>query len=468
MLDDTIAAIATPSGRGGIGIVRISGPMAVNIAIALFRKQSERSLPTRKLSCDHWSSHELKYGLIVHPQNRRIIDEVLMVVMKAPNSYTREDVVEIQCHGGTAVLQKILDLVITQGARLAEPGEFTRRAFLNGRIDLSQAEGVADLIHADSEFALQSAAEQLRGGIGRIIEELINKLADIIASLQAEIEFGDEIDERIGRQELLLKIKNDIVTPVERLIVKYDDGHLLRDGVRLGIIGRPNVGKSSLLNLFIGQEKAIVTEYPGTTRDPIEARYIIQGIPFIIIDTAGIHDTRDPIEVIGIRKAQEEIDAADLLLWVVQATDPPHQAQFDGFNKIDSQKVILVINKIDLLDKDKIQETKHKFRDYEEIFVVSALTGEGIEQIKRAIIERCMKSDTTQRDPIIPTMRQKNCLQTCYDSLERACNGIMNDASDELIVSDLQQGRIALGRISGKEVNLDDLDRIFARFCIGK
>ncbi len=468
MEQDTIAAIATPIGSSGIGILRISGPNAVSIVLRLFRGSPHSTRFSKCQRQDKIKTHQLIYGHIYDPTDETLVDEVLLAVMKAPRSYTREDVVEIQAHSGPVILSKMLNIVLGQGARMAEPGEFTKRAFLNGRIDLSQAEAVADMIAAKTEKALHVAAAQLNGGMQKSISNLTSKITDIQAELEANIEFSEDIDEHLDHENLILNLNKEIILPVKKLIKKYDNGHILRDGLRMGIVGRPNVGKSSLLNRLIKKERAIVTPLPGTTRDLIEDQFSIAGIPIIITDTAGLHDTTDPVEIIGIQKTHENIEQSDLVLFVVDAKTPFLLEDDNIFNLIQSQNVLLVINKIDLVDDSNEIYIPEKYKQYPVVYT-SALYEHGFKDIRNAISSLCFGG--IRIDPgrtIIPNLRQKLTLENAIKALESVRVGLEKKLSEELIVNDLAKAKDELKQVIGENVQDDILDAVFGKFCIGK
>ncbi len=460
MNHDTIAAIATPIG-GGIGIIRISGPQAEPLARRIFQTAGGNAAD------GNWNSHHLYYGRIVDCVNNQTIDEVLLAVMRAPHSYTREDVVEIQSHGGAAVLSQILELVVRLGARPAQPGEFTRRAFLNGRIDLSQAEAVADLINARSRRALEIANSHLSGQLKRQVERWTERLQVRLAELQAEIEFGDQLEADPDRQALCKEIENELLAPIAALLEDFEHGHALRDGVRLSIAGRPNVGKSSLLNRLLGQEKAIVTAFAGTTRDPIEQACAIRGIPVTLVDTAGIRSSDDPIECLGVGKAREAIGAADIVLFVVESTAPMNQEDRVALETARGSKLILVVNKIDLVE-GRPYRLPGPHEPAAAVVGVSALNGEGIAELEQVIAEQCIATDKLSSSMLIPTVRQKVELETASGSLQRARDGLLHGIGEDLVVCDLSDAVQAFQRITGEQAGPDLLDRIFSRFCIGK
>ncbi|MGD9365127.1 MAG: tRNA uridine-5-carboxymethylaminomethyl(34) synthesis GTPase MnmE, partial [Desulfobacteraceae bacterium] len=387
---DTIAAIATPIGCSGIGIVRISGNRALSIAQKLFLPHRSCGIYPLTETFDGLKSHYLHYGYIHEQGKDGILDEVLLAVMKAPKSYTREDVVEIQSHSGSVILSKILKLVIDCGARLSEPGEFTKRAFLNGRIDLSQAEAIAEMINAKTEVGLKLAGTHLYGGLKNAISEFIDLISDIQVEIEAAIEFPDDVESFDNYEEIAAKIQNKVVKPIEELLRHYEDGHVLRDGIRLDIVGRPNVGKSSLLNRLIQKDKAIVTHIPGTTRDLIEDHINIEGIPILVTDTAGLHITDDPVEIIGIQKTKANISMSDLVLWVIDAESGFTEEDRQVFEQIGHQNILLVINKKDLLKAGLKVDLPDEFMTVPKV-MISAKFGSGIARLKDEIKGLCLR-----------------------------------------------------------------------------
>jgi tRNA modification GTPase len=466
----TIAALATPPGFGGIGIIRISGPNAVCIARKIFKKVPQ---PQDKRHDNYEEkidivSHRFTHGYIIDPERKGLIDEVILMAMKAPRSYTREDVVEIQSHSGPIVLSLILELVLRCGACLAEPGEFTKRAFLNGRIDLSQAEAVCDIICAKSEKSLQMAQGLLTGSLKKRIESVKAKILEAMAELQAKIEFSDEIGEEANSSLLCQGLQTEIIEPLENLIQKSDEARIFREGIRLAVVGRPNVGKSSLLNCLLEKERSIVTPYPGTTRDIIEDFFTVQGIPVIISDTAGIHKTCDPVERIGIRKAYENIAGADLIFFLMDATDAFSTEDFEIYQKIEKPKVICVINKIDLAEARPAGE---KWKAFSENACVhtSALLGLGIKELKDSIVG-FFKKDYSREGflEISLTIRQRKALKRAAEALRDAIQEMQSRATEDLATVSFQESLNCLGEVSGESLKIDILDTIFQRFCIGK
>jgi tRNA modification GTPase len=469
MEKDTIAAIATPLGSSGIGIIRMSGSSSLAIAQALFRP-SGQGPPTAAASGPPHEipAYQLKYGHIYEPGSDRIVDEVLISYMKAPKSYTREDVVEIQSHGGPVVLRKLIDLIIECGARLAEPGEFTKRAFLNGRIDLSQAEAVAEVISAKSYAALQLGTNQLAGKMKTVILAFIDRIVSLQAEVEARIDFCEDIENQAPHQNLRRTLQEEIIEPVSKLIEDYRKGHYFRDGLRMDIVGRPNVGKSSLLNQLVKKDKAIVTPIPGTTRDLVEDYFCIGGIPILITDTAGLHPTDDPIEIIGIQKTRENISRSDLVLFVIDGSQPLESFDQDIYEQINAQTIILVVNKNDLLMPGVHPVLPEKFRDAPTV-MVSALNGDGITELEHTIQQTCLNG--TFIDPgrdLIPTLRQRGALERALVHLNRALEETGASVPEELIAENLEQAKQELRLILGDEIDRDMLDEIFSRFCIGK
>ncbi|MBT8367514.1 MAG: tRNA uridine-5-carboxymethylaminomethyl(34) synthesis GTPase MnmE [Deltaproteobacteria bacterium] len=471
----TIAAIATPGGRGGIGIVKLSGPKAVLIATKLFfpaeLEPTAISGQARKpgnTSCTGFQSHRLYYGHIIDPENYQMVDEVLLSVMKAPRSYTREDVVEINAHGGPVALNAILKLTLGQGARLAEPGEFTQRAFLNGRIDLTQAEAVIDIISAKSDKALQMAASLVKGELRARVERIREYLIEFLTLMEAAIDFPEDIDEIIDTKNYIRKIKKHANKPLRDLIRQYVDGNVLRDGLKVAVVGRPNVGKSSLLNQLVRRERAIVTDVPGTTRDVIDETLNIDGYPVVLSDTAGLHKTDDPIETIGIEKTNENVRKADLVLFMVEANCSLTAEDYAIFNQLQSKPVIVVINKIDLVNGNNSVELP-AFWSKNDWVRISALYNRGIDQLKEQIIETAFGDEPIDVEAaIIPNLRQKLLLEDTLGSTEIICRELDNDTPVELIAIHLKEAIDSLGRIVGATAGVDVLDQIFSRFCIGK
>lgn len=469
MKTDTIAAIATPRGHGGIGIIRISGPKALAIAQTLFRaKHNDIRIGNMASSINAAQSHRLIYGTIIDPHTQNILDEIMAVYMPAPRSYTCEDVVEFQTHGGPVILDTVFRLICLQGARPAQPGEFTQRAFLNGRIDLTQAEAVADMIAASNEHATNMAAQHLSGKLKTTLRMLIEALTELLADVEAAIEFPDDIGEPYDRSYLLTHLTQRLLQPVDQLLQTFTIGRIVREGLRLAIVGRPNVGKSSLLNALIESNRAIVTELPGTTRDTIEAPATVDGFPIIFIDTAGLHQSKDPVESIGMQKTEETIQTADLVLLVVESNHLDHPQDLSIFRQIGQKPVHLVINKIDLvIDPDQLQ-VRPQFSALT-VSSISALHGTGLAQLKTTIRQLCLDQPApTDESVIITNARHYATLQQILECLQNAQLGLSQGVPEDIVAIDLHQALAFLQRLVGDSFDQDLLDTIFKRFCIGK
>ncbi|MFH1974753.1 MAG: tRNA uridine-5-carboxymethylaminomethyl(34) synthesis GTPase MnmE [Pseudomonadota bacterium] len=499
MENDTIAAVATPIGSGGIGIIKISGKNALSIATSIFKRSSNRSrnistseskkrahsplasevlaseFATGPIPFSHsflpacgeeLQSHRLYHGNIINPENEKPIDEVLLSLMKAPHSYTKEDVVEINVHSGLVVLRTILDLVLSKGARLAEPGEFTKRAFLNGRIDLTQAEAVIDLINAKSGKALEIANAQAGGDLRVYIQDIIKALTDILIKIDAAIDFPEDVG-IVDSKTAICTIERDILTTLKKLITDYDEGHVLREGLRVVIAGRPNVGKSSLMNQLLKKEHAIVTPVPGTTRDILEETLILSGIQTIITDTAGLHDSDDPVEMIGMKKTREKIEGSDIILFMIDAVTPFIKTDYEIYEIIKEKLVILVINKIDLVSDAFDIKTNDELKMLP-VARISALYNIGIDSLKKTIKNIFINKTNNISIDIIPNIRQKMALEKSIDSVELFVNGLQSGLPFELVSIDLKDAIESLKEVLGLKIKDDILDQIFSRFCIGK
>jgi tRNA modification GTPase len=468
-LDDTIAAISTPVGEGGIGIVRLTGPDSVNILTRLFvagsKPSSLRPGPARPRT--------LHYGHIIDPITDESVDEVLAAYMPAPGTYTRQDVVEINGHGGIVALRRILALCLRQGARLAEPGEFTARAFLNGRLDLAQAEAVLDIVRAKTETSLQAAVGQLAGDLSDQVRAVRAILVDALAHLEASIDFAeDEIPDRdIGPD---LKQAGDALS---RLLADADRGIIYRQGVRAAIVGRPNVGKSSLLNRLLRASRAIVTDIPGTTRDTLEETLNLQGVPVVLVDTAGISaETDDPIERLGIERSRTALAQADLALLVLDASQPLVDADRSIAALVNSQATIVVLNKIDLLNGQGVEHNAQStMRDWSldiedwSFIPVSALTGEGLEALEDVIVETVFSGQATATEaPLVTSPRHKEALNQAREHVDAAYAAWQAGVLADLVSIDLTAAVNALGEITGQTASDDLLETIFGTFCIGK
>jgi len=453
--EDTIVAPATSSGEGGIGIIRLSGPRSEEFLDLHFNPAYRDA--TRQ-------SHRLYYGQF-YDRQQQPIDEVMTVVMRKPYSYTREDVVEVHAHGGRLVMRNILDAFIEDGARLAKPGEFTLRAFLNGRIDLSKAEAVIDLIRARSDLAGRLALNQLQGSVSRIVHELQNRLSDLLAQVEVFIDFPEEDLEFIESQQLQ-NAGSEILSRIDRFLAEFDYARLIREGMSVLILGRPNVGKSSLLNLLLGEARAIVTDIAGTTRDTIEESLVLGGIPLRLIDTAGICQTNDPIETQGIARAVDKIQSADLVLLVLDSSLPVNSDDLFALDLCQQANILLVLNKSDLLSVPLAPNFQHLPKTR-----LSSHTGTGIDDLKSAIIAyfrgTCAGGDISA-DLIFSDRRHRESLLRCREALHRFLQAVADGAFPEFLSLELREASHALGEITGETTPDDVLDRIFSRFCIGK
>jgi tRNA modification GTPase len=456
---ETIAAISTPFGESGIGIVRISGSKAETIIKRIFRpKRSQISL----------ISHQFHYGEIVDPSKDCPIDEALVVLMRGPKTYTREDIVEINCHGGYLILQKVLELVLAQGARLAQPGEFTKRAFINGRIDLTQAEAVIDLIKSKTQEGIEIANQQLRGLLYREMMALKESLIKHLSLIEAHIDFPEEEIGPVSQAEMEQDLRNSIRN-LEEWISTYEEGRIFREGISCAIIGKTNVGKSSLLNVLLKQERAIVTPIPGTTRDVIEEVLNIHGIPVRLIDTAGLRKTKDFVELEGVKRAKERVADSDLILLILDGSRELDRDDLEIFFEINDKKKVVIINKKDLPQKISLEEIRRKFPS-DPIASISALNQEGIEELKRLIYDRLVHREIriSPEHLIVANVRHKNLLAHIRDSLSRAVNSLEERASLEFIALEVRSALDSLGEMVGETTSEEVLNRIFEQFCIGK
>ena len=455
--DDTIAAIATPLGTGGIGIIRISGPRSVAIATSLFRPHKAVS-PLK--------SHHLYYGIIVDPEGGHTVDEILLSHMAKPRSYTREDVVEINCHGGPLSLQEILSLILKAGARLAEPGEFTRRAFLNGRIDLAQAEAVIDLIESKSTAGLRHASSQLQGGLSREVGILKDGLMEILSFLEASIDFPEEDIETSSSPQLITEV-DGLLFHIEKILNTYAEGRLYREGVSAVIAGKPNVGKSSLFNSLLGEERTIVTSLPGTTRDFVEEVITVGGIPLKIMDTAGLRDSSDSIEEEGVRRTKDKLEQADLIMLVIDGS-----VDYDGLDVTpvlsNGKKIVVVCNKADLPQRVSLDKISRQFPE-SRVVATSALYKRGLEELKSALVSVLIEHPPAQPPSVVVSnLRHKQALEKAAEFLTQVREGIEKQTPPEFISADMQSALQHLGEIIGQATTEELLDRIFSRFCIGK
>lgn len=468
MLDETICAIATAAGEGGVGIVRLSGSEAVAIAEKIVRLRGGRplaSLPSHRLHlADLLSAPSV--GPAATPS---VLDEALVVVMAAPHSFTGEHVVEFHCHGSRLILARLCEACVRAGARIARPGEFTKRAFLNGRLDLSQAEAVLDTIRAKSDAALKVAQRHLRGELGRQVGMLRTQLVTQLAHVEAGIDFSEEDLTFVGRGELLKTVR-ETMAMVDSLRATARSGRLLREGARVVIVGPPNVGKSSLLNRLLQEERAIVTDVPGTTRDVIEESAMIEGLLLSLVDTAGLRKTDDPVEREGIRRTREARDEADAVIQVVSALEPEVWGDLEKGEPRDVPRVV-VLNKIDRVDEARARELR-AFLARElraEVVPISARTGAGLPDLKKRLIALIGGESWESRDSVVVTnVRHQAALEQAGAALQAACRSIEEGAQAEFVAVDLREAADALGEITGAITTAEVLERIFSEFCIGK
>ena len=457
--EDTIAAISTPFGESGIGIVRISGSLAELIAQKIFRSKKEER---------NFISHHFHYGEIVDPQSGNPVDEVLIVLMKSPRTYTKEDILEIHCHGGYFILQRMLELVLREGARMAHPGEFTKRAFLNGRIDLTQAEAVVDLIKAKTMASLEIANQQLRGWLYREMSELKTRLIGHLALIEAHIDFPEEEIESISLGEIKKEI-GGMIQKLEGWISSYEEGKVFREGISCAIIGKTNVGKSSLLNVLLKEERAIVTPIPGTTRDVIEEVLNIYGIPLRLIDTAGMRKVMDSIEQEGVRRAKERVADSDVILLMLDGSRALDADDREIFEEVRGKKKVVVINKRDLPLRLSIEDFRIQFQE-DPMVSISCLKNEGIDDLKEAIytsvVHRGVRASPEHL--IVANIRHKTALALAKENLYNTLEGLKEGISLEFIAFEIRSALEAIREMVGETATEEVLNQIFEQFCVGK
>ena len=460
MMKDTIAAISTPPGESGLGIVRVSGPDALKIVSKIFKPKKEKKLA----EVPSYSAH---YGFIADPKSKETIDEVIVTVMRAPATYTREDVAEINCHGGHISVRRTLLLLLKHGARLAEPGEFTKRAFLNGRIDLAQAEAVFDIIKAKTEESLKAAVSQLKGGLSKKMSEVAEALKSACANVEANIEFAEEEIETTAMPGVKKQLQK-ILKEINGLIATADGGRILREGIKTAIIGKPNAGKSSLLNELLDEERAIVTHIPGTTRDVIEETINIDGVAFVLSDTAGIRESKDLVEKKGIERSITAIVEADLLLVMFDAATRLEKEDLEIIKKVKGKNIIAVLNKADLKQIAAEKDIKKLLGDVT-VVKVSLLNKSGMEKLKKEMGKTAANKGTKSKESLIITnVRHKELLSNAADSLKKAIESIDKKMSEEFIALDIRGALDYIGSITGRVSTDDILNKIFSDFCIGK
>ena len=449
---DTIVAVATPPGKGAIAILRLSGPDSWKIVQKHLRTRSE-IVPRKAI---HGWIHE----------NGEDVDEVVVVFYKSPKSYTGEDMVEVMCHGGPLVVKKLLDLFLKSGARMAEPGEFTKRAFLNGKMDLTSAEAVRDLIEAKSETSLKLSLRNLKGGLRDFVDSLRRELIEVLAEIRVELDYPDEIETNTG----------EVVTRLERIkeklteeLKKADAGILLNRGLRMVIVGKPNVGKSTLLNRLLNEDRAIVTDIPGTTRDVISEEIVIRGILFRIVDTAGVRsETNDLVERLGIERTLQEIEKADIVLFVLDASSPLDEEDRKILERIKNKRYLVVINKVDVVEKINEEEIKNKLGTDRHMVKISALKGEGLEKLEEAIYRETQEIFERGSDSLITNLRQKQLLENVKGYLEDAIKSLKEGMPVDMASIDLERALNLLDEVTGRSFREDLLDTIFSNFCVGK
>lgn len=469
MQTDTIAAISTAMTESGIGIIRVSGDEAISIVHSVFVNKNN-------VSClNSYNSHTIHYGFIIDG-SRNIVDEVMVSVMKAPHSYTMEDTVEINCHGGILMMKKIMEIIIDAGARTAQPGEFTKRAFLNGRIDLSKAEAVMDIINSKNEFALRSSVNQLKGSVSDIIKKMREEIIYETAFIESAIDDPEHISLEGYRDKLLVKTE-DLLNRLNKLLNSADDGKILKEGINTAIVGKPNVGKSSLLNILVGEEKAIVTDVEGTTRDILEETISFEGITLNIIDTAGIRDTEDIVEKIGVERAKKAVEAADLIIYVIDASIPLDENDYKIMKMIKDKNTIVLLNKSDLgacvKEEDLnsiISENKdNKVSNYYHIIKTSTRENTGIEFFMETIKNMFFHGKLSYNDEVyITNIRHKEAIKDAYESMTQVKISLENNMPEDFYSIDLMSAYASLGKIIGEEVGEDLVNEIFSKFCMGK
>ena len=457
---DTIAAISTAPGEGAIGIVRISGDLAISIASSIYQ------CGTKQL--EEQKTHTIHYGHIVDPKSGEVYDEVMVSVLRAPKTFTREDIVEINCHGGIVAINRVLQLVLRMGARLAEPGEFTKRAFLNGRIDLSQAEAVMDLIRAKTDKSMQLAMRQLDGQLSHLIQNLRQEILNTLAQVEVNIDYPEYDDVEEMTLQLLREKTQQVLQGIRALLNTASQGKILRDGLKTAIVGRPNVGKSSLLNVLLREEKAIVTDIAGTTRDTIEEYVNVRGVPLQLIDTAGIRETDDVVEKIGVERSRKALKEADFVLLLLNQSETLQEEDIRLLETTKGMKRIILFNKTDLPSKLS-KEDIAPYANEEEIVTTSMLNKEGIDQLEEKIAEYFFQGQMNERDATyLSNTRHIALLEKAEQALVEVQNGIEMEMPVDLIQIDFTRAWDLLGEITGDSVQDELLTQLFSQFCLGK
>ncbi|CAM3942672.1 tRNA uridine-5-carboxymethylaminomethyl(34) synthesis GTPase MnmE [Mesobacillus zeae] len=458
---DTIAAISTPMGEGAIAIVRLSGDEAISISDRLFR-----GVGGKKLS--DMPSHTIHYGHIMDPATDQVAEEVMVSLMKGPKTFTKEDVVEINCHGGLVSVNRVLQLVLVQGARLAEPGEFTKRAFLNGRIDLSQAEAVIDLIRAKTDRAMNVALGQMEGRLSRLIRKLRQEILETLAHIEVNIDYPEYDDVEEMTHQMLLEKAGYVQKEIEKLLQTSQQGKILREGLATVIVGRPNVGKSSLLNSLVQENKAIVTDIPGTTRDVIEEYVNVRGVPLRLLDTAGIRETEDIVEKIGVERSRQVLKEADLILLVLNYSEELMEEDRNIFKAAEGMDVIVIVNKTDLPQKLDLDEVKQLIHSYKMV-TTSLKEDKGVDELEEAIASLFFSGEVEAGDmTYVSNSRHIALLTQAKNSIEEAVRGVEAGTPIDIVQIDLTRSWELLGEVIGDSVNESLIDQLFSQFCLGK
>ncbi len=458
---DTIAAISTPMGEGAIAIVRLSGDEAFGIADRLFKGVGNKSLLDV-------SSHTIHYGHLIDPKTSEVAEEVMISVMRGPKTFTKEDVVEINCHGGLVSVNRVLQLVLNEGARLAEPGEFTKRAFLNGRIDLSQAEAVIDLIRAKTDRAMNVALGQMDGRLSRLIRKLRQEILEILAHVEVNIDYPEYDDVEEMTHHMLLEKSRYVQKEIDTLLQTSQQGKILREGLSTVIVGRPNVGKSSLLNSLVHENKAIVTDIPGTTRDVIEEYVNVRGVPLRLLDTAGIRETEDIVERIGVEKSRQVLKEADLILLVLNYSEALSEEDRNLFKAVEGMDVIVIVNKTDLPQALNLDELKELAKDYR-VVTTSLKEDEGVNELEEAISSLFFSGGIEAGDmTYVSNSRHIALLNQASRAIEEAIDGVESGTPIDIVQIDLTRSWELLGEIIGDSVHESLIDQLFSQFCLGK
>ncbi len=458
---DTIAAISTPSGEGAIAIVRLSGDTAIQIADKVFHASGNKTLSTVP-------THTIHYGHLIDPSTGHNVEEVMVSIMKGPKTFTREDVVEINCHGGMTAVNRVLQIVLNEGARLAEPGEFTKRAFLNGRIDLSQAEAVMDLIRAKTDKAMNVALNQVEGRLSKLIQTLRQEILETLAHVEVNIDYPEYDDVEEMAHDVLLEKSRFVQIEIEKLLKTAEQGKVLREGLSTVIIGRPNVGKSSLLNALVQENKAIVTDIPGTTRDIIEEYVNVRGVPLKLVDTAGIRETEDIVERIGVERSRQVLAKADLILLMLNYSDELTAEDEALFEVINTMNAIVIVNKTDLPPKLNMNRVR-ELAEHKTILTTSLLAEQGIDALEEAIAALFFSGAVGAQDmTYVSNSRHIALLKQAYSSITDAINGAESDVPIDIIQIDLTRTWELLGEIIGESVQDGLINQLFSQFCLGK